>query len=67
MTAGGPAAAAGLKAGDVVTSVDNNRIAEADDLIAAIRAHAPQDQVSITYTRSGASKTIKVTLTAEAS
>ena len=67
MTAGGAAAAAGLRAGDVVTKVDGARIGQGDDLIAAIRAHAVKDSVTITYTRAGAVHTAKVTLTSATS
>ncbi|SOD70892.1 putative serine protease PepD [Jatrophihabitans sp. GAS493] len=63
VTAKGPAAAAGLKSGDVVTGVDSQRIDDADSLIAAIRSHAPGDTVELTYTRGGgAAQTAKVTL-----
>jgi putative serine protease PepD len=64
VSAGSGAAKAGLQAGDVVTSVDGTRMEQGDDLIATIRAHAPTDSVSITYTRAGASHTVKVTLSA---
>ncbi len=57
-----PGAKAGLKAGDVVTMVNSQRIDDADALIAAIRSHAPGEQVSITYIRNGQSKTVSVTL-----
>ena len=60
--AGGPAAKAGLKAGDVVTMVNSQRIDDADSLIAAVRSHAPGEKVSITYTRASQSKTVQVTL-----
>ena len=62
MTAGGPGANAGLKAGDIVTQVDNQRIDDADGLIASIRSHAPGDTVALTYVRGGASKTVHPTL-----
>lgn len=64
VTSGGSASVAGLRAGDVVTAVDGTRIEEGDDLIAAIRAHAVKDTVSIAFTRSGSSRTVKATLTA---
>jgi len=60
--ANSPAAKAGLKAGDVVTRVDTQRIDDADALIAAIRSHAAGEKVSLTYTRAGQSKTVQVTL-----
>jgi putative serine protease PepD len=58
----GPAAAAGLKAGDVITMVGQQRIEDADGLIAAIRSHAPNDKVTLTYTRDGKPATTEVTL-----
>ncbi len=62
VTAGGPAAKAGLRPGDVVTQVDNQRIDGADALIAAIRSHAPSQQVTLGYRRGGAHHTVVVTL-----
>ena len=60
--AGGPAAKAGLKPGDVVTKVDDRRVTDADSLIVAVRAHDPGTSVRLTLTRSGATRTITVTL-----
>ncbi|MDP9181729.1 MAG: PDZ domain-containing protein, partial [Actinomycetota bacterium] len=60
--ADGPAAKAGLKQGDVVTKVDDRRVTDADSLIVAIRAHDPGAVVTLTLTRAGSQKTIKVTL-----
>ena len=62
VTAGGPADTAGLKAGDVITKVGDQRIESADALIAAVRATAPNTAVTITYTRGTASCTVTVTL-----
>jgi len=60
--AGGAAADAGLKAGDVVTAVNTQRIDDADGLIAAVRSHAPGETVSITYRRGGSTHTVQVKL-----
>ena len=49
---GGPAADAGLSAGDTVTAVDGAAVATADELHAAIAAHAPGDRVSVSWTTS---------------
>jgi putative serine protease PepD len=57
-----PAADAGLKDGDVVTKVDDNQVTDATDLTAAIRAHAPGDKVTLSYTRDGSEKTAEITL-----
>ena len=59
---GSPAADAGLEDGDVVTKVDDNQVTDATDLTAAIRAHAPGDKVTLTYTRDGSEKTAEITL-----
>ncbi|HLY94168.1 MAG TPA: trypsin-like peptidase domain-containing protein [Gaiellaceae bacterium] len=62
VVAGSPAASAGLKAGDVITKIDDKSITSADDLTAVIGGHAPNDKVTVTLTRDGATKTIDVTL-----
>ena len=55
--AAGPADKAGLQSGDVITYLDGEKIDNADELIVAIRSHAPGDKVEITFTRNG--KTLK--------
>jgi putative serine protease PepD len=60
--AGQPAADAGLDEGDVITAVDGDPIADASALTAAIRSHAPGDEVEITYVRDGDEQTVEVTL-----
>ena len=59
---GSPAADAGLKAGDVITSFGDDTIASPDDLTAAVATKQPGDQVSLTYVRNGATKTVEVTV-----
>ena len=53
VTADGAAAGAGLKAGDVVTKVDDFHTTTADGLIAATRYFAPGTTVTVTYVRDG--------------
>ena len=48
-----PAADAELESGDVVTKIDDTTVADDDDLIRAIRARDPGDDVTVTYTRDG--------------
>jgi serine protease Do len=47
------AAKIGLKKGDVITSVDGDKIEDPDDLSKAIRKHKPGDKVTVTYQRDG--------------
>jgi putative serine protease PepD len=61
---GGPAAKAGLKAGDVITKFDGRTITTAEELIVAIRAKNVGDKVELTYTRNGVSATATVVLNA---
>lgn len=63
VVADGPAAAAGLPSGVVVTKVDDHAIDSADALVAAVRSKAPGDNVMLTFVdASGASQTVRVTL-----
>ena len=62
VTTGGAGAAAGLKTGDLVTTVDATRVTSADALIAAVRSHAPGAQVKLVLPRGGQSQTVTVTL-----
>jgi putative serine protease PepD len=59
---GTPAADAGLEEGDVITAVDGDRVADASALTAAVRSHAPGDEVEVTYVRDGDEQTVAVTL-----
>ncbi|WP_217615627.1 S1C family serine protease [Cellulomonas sp. GbtcB1] len=62
---GTPAAQAGLAAGDTITAVDGTAVADGDALSAALAAHAPGDQVTLTWTAAdGTAQTATVTLIA---
>jgi putative serine protease PepD len=62
VTAGGPADKAGLKAGDIITSLDGVQIDSGPTLVSEIWSHHPGDVVTVTYTRNGQSHTTSVTL-----
>jgi putative serine protease PepD len=57
-----PAAKAGLKAGDVITTVDGTTIASGDDLTRAIDSHKPGDTVTLKYRRGGSEHSVELTL-----
>lgn len=61
--AGGPAAQAGLRDGDIVVTVDGDSVYSVEQFIRAIGATGPNRQVELGYVRSAKRKTVKVTLT----
>jgi|GEM_PF-5657703 len=56
------AAKAGIKAGDVITSLDGETIEEPDDVIAALEEYEEGDEISIEYLRKGKKASAKATL-----
>ncbi|MEV7090328.1 trypsin-like peptidase domain-containing protein [Streptomyces sp. NPDC093085] len=62
VTPNGPAATAGLKAGDVITKFNGTPIDSGPTLIGQIWTHKPGDKVTITYLRDGKESTTQVTL-----
>ncbi|MEU0934815.1 MULTISPECIES: trypsin-like peptidase domain-containing protein [unclassified Embleya] len=62
VTANGPAANAGLKAGDVITKLNTRAIGSYEDLFSEIWSHRPGDKVKVTYQRDGKEATTEVTL-----
>jgi putative serine protease PepD len=62
VSAGGPAARAGLRVGDVVTEINNEPVDTAEALIVAIRTHQPGESVRLAYERSGRSRSLTITL-----
>ncbi|MDH6704687.1 putative serine protease PepD [Kitasatospora sp. MAA19] len=61
-TAGGPAATAGLQAGDVITKLGDVTVDSLNALTTALASLTPGSKVTVTYTRDGSSKTADVTL-----
>ena len=62
----GPAATAGLKAGDVVTKLDGHVLEEGTDLIALVRKYPPGATVAVEFRRGTQKESASVTLTADA-
>jgi putative serine protease PepD len=61
----GPAAAGGLRAGDIVTKLDGHQVGEPADLIALVRKYAPGSVVTVEFRRGTARQTASVTLAAD--
>jgi S1-C subfamily serine protease len=61
VTSGSAAEAAGVAAGDVITAVGDAPIGSTEELVSALRAHAPGDQVTVTVERGA--ETIELTVT----
>jgi putative serine protease PepD len=61
VSSGGPAADAGLRAGDIVTALGTTTIKGSNDLVAAIATHKPGEHVTVSVRRG--SQTTKLTVT----
>jgi serine protease Do len=59
---GTPAAAAGLKSGDVITKLDGQEVKDASDLTRHIGSMKPGDKVELSFLRDGTEKTVSITL-----
>jgi len=62
LTAGGPAAQAGLKVGDLITAINGQPISDTIGLVVDIRTHLPGEIVTLTVVRGGHALKIKVKL-----
>src|SRR5271163_1104913 len=62
VTAHGPADQAGLKAGDIITTVDGKPIKDGDALVTDIAARKPGTTVHLGYVRAGQTSTASLTI-----
>ncbi|HVV23177.1 MAG TPA: trypsin-like peptidase domain-containing protein [Pseudonocardiaceae bacterium] len=62
ITTGGAAAAAGIKAGDVITSFDGRPIGSSTELQVAVLDHQPGQTVTVKFARQGQEHSVRVTL-----
>ena len=59
---GGPAEQAGIKVGDIITSVDGKPIKDGDDLVNTITARHPGSTAKVGYLRNGQQQSATVTI-----
>jgi putative serine protease PepD len=62
VVAGGPAQQAGIAIGDRIVAIDNQNVADATALVAAIQSHKPGDTVKLSVVRGGQTRTVSVKL-----
>jgi putative serine protease PepD len=62
VTAGTPAAKAGLRVGDLVTRANGEAVRSAAELSGAVASHKPGDKLRLSVTRDGKTRTVTVTL-----
>ena len=62
VTAGSPAQRAGLRTGDVITSINSQPVDTAEALIVLIRTHRPGENVRLDFERGGKARQVTVTL-----
>jgi putative serine protease PepD len=62
ISAGSPAAKAGLQPGDLITAIDGKPVTSTDQFIASLDNYSPGDVVTLTVKRGGRTLSIKVTL-----
>ena len=62
VVSGGPAEKAGLAKGDVVTKIGTRVISNGNDLVAAVQAQKPGDQIQLTIRRNNKEQQVNATL-----
>ncbi|MGY0069603.1 trypsin-like peptidase domain-containing protein [Streptomyces sp. QTS137] len=62
VSGGGPGDKAGIRAGDVITKVDGQRVHSGEELIVKTRAHRPGDRLELTLERDGKEREVSLVL-----
>ncbi len=62
VTAGSPAARAGIRPGDVLVRAGDRQLSTVEDFLGALRARDPGDDLPVTLARGGTQQTVTVRL-----
>jgi putative serine protease PepD len=62
VVAGGPAAKAGIRAGDRIVQIARQPVRESDDIAAVVNDHRPGEKIDVVVERGGQRRTLTVTL-----
>jgi serine protease Do len=62
VTAGSGAEVAGLRTGDVITSIDGKDVKAAEDVTSAVNAHKPGEEIKLTFVRRDQTQEVTVKL-----
>ncbi len=62
LIAGGAAARAGLKVGDIITRIGDGTVSSVDTLVVRLREYSVGETVTVTYRRAGSTRTARVVL-----
>ena len=62
VVAGGPAAAAGIRAGDVIVSINGADVRSVEGFLSAVRRHEPGDRMEVGVLRDGQRQTVTLVL-----
>jgi S1-C subfamily serine protease len=62
VTAGSGAEVAGLRTGDVITSIDGKEVKAAEDVTSAVNSHKPGEEIKLTFVRRDQTQEITVKL-----
>ncbi|HPF61389.1 MAG TPA: PDZ domain-containing protein [Gemmatimonadales bacterium] len=62
VTAGSPAAKAGLKKGDLIVAMGGEPVLDLREMVEVLRSHRAGDEIEVVYWRGNEEKKVKVTL-----
>jgi putative serine protease PepD len=62
VSAGSPAEKAGIKKGDIIVKIGDDKITSTEEVFSAVRSHDAGDEISVEFYRGGEKQSVKATL-----